>query len=382
MSKWAGKFIIGLTGNIATGKSVVRKMLEQLGAYGIDADALAHRAISKGAPGFQPVLDTFGNWLLAPDGEVDRSKLGKVVFSDPEALKTLEQIIHPLVIQAVDYLIRHIKQQVVVIEAIKLIESGMGALCDSIWVTHSSPDVQLSRLMNIRKMSELEARRRMDAQPPQELKLSAAHVVINNEKDIEDTWRQVTVAWEKLSPWLDGGPSTLVFQRPAAPGAEAMNVLRAKPRHAKEIADFLNRIRTPARMYQPSDILIAYGEKAFLLLEMGQKLVGLIGWQVENLVARTMDMVISPQVAATEAIPVLVNEMERSSQDLQCEASLVFVPSMYQQFADMWQTLGYERRETEALDVQAWQEAARESFQPDTVLYFKQLRQDRVLRPI
>jgi dephospho-CoA kinase len=80
MSAWPGKYVIGLTGNIATGKSVVRKMLEHLGAYGIDADALAHRAIANDAPGFQPVLDIFGSWVLAADGQIDRTRLAKIVF--------------------------------------------------------------------------------------------------------------------------------------------------------------------------------------------------------------------------------------------------------------------------------------------------------------
>ena len=82
MSAWPGKYVIGLTGNIATGKSVVRKMLEHLGAYGIDADALSHCAIAKDAPGYQPVVDAFGSWILNPEGQIDRTRLGKIVFSD------------------------------------------------------------------------------------------------------------------------------------------------------------------------------------------------------------------------------------------------------------------------------------------------------------
>jgi dephospho-CoA kinase len=82
MSAWPGKFVIGLTGNIATGKSVVRKLLEHLGAYGIDADALGHRAIAREAPGYQAVVNTFGSWVLGPDGQIDRSKLARIVFSD------------------------------------------------------------------------------------------------------------------------------------------------------------------------------------------------------------------------------------------------------------------------------------------------------------
>jgi dephospho-CoA kinase len=101
-----GKFVIGLTGNIATGKSVVRRMLEHLGAYTIDADALTHRAYAKGAPGYQQVIDRFGKWLINKDGEIDRKKLGNLVFSDAEALKQLEAIVHPLVRQATEMLIK------------------------------------------------------------------------------------------------------------------------------------------------------------------------------------------------------------------------------------------------------------------------------------
>jgi dephospho-CoA kinase len=95
VSNWPGKYVIGLTGNIATGKSVVRRMLEHLGAYTIDADALSHRVISKGAPGYQPVLDKFGSWLLDKDGQINRNKLGHLVFADKDALQQLETIIHP-----------------------------------------------------------------------------------------------------------------------------------------------------------------------------------------------------------------------------------------------------------------------------------------------
>ena len=82
MSKWAGKYVIGLTGNIGTGKSVIRRMLEHMGAQGIDADALGHRAIARGAPGYQPVVDMFGRWIVGSDGEINRARLGKVVYTD------------------------------------------------------------------------------------------------------------------------------------------------------------------------------------------------------------------------------------------------------------------------------------------------------------
>jgi dephospho-CoA kinase len=200
MSAWRGKYVIGLTGNIATGKSVVRKMLEQLGAYGIDADALAHRVIAPEAAGYAQVIEAFGSDILAPDGQVDRGRLGKVVFSDPEALSRLEAIIHPLVGQAIDILVRRSTHRVIVLEAIKLIEAGLAGQCDSLWTTCAPPEQQLARLMLDRGMSEAAARQRIAAQPPQEQKIAAAQVVIQNCGSLEDTWRDVQSAWKATVP--------------------------------------------------------------------------------------------------------------------------------------------------------------------------------------
>src|ERR1044071_10272636 len=105
-------------------------MLEHLGAYTIDADALSHRVISKGAPGYQPVLDKFGTWLLDKDGQIDRARLGRLVFADGQALAALEDIIHPYVAQAVSLLTQRATQKVVIVEAIKLLESELRTRCD------------------------------------------------------------------------------------------------------------------------------------------------------------------------------------------------------------------------------------------------------------
>ena len=195
MSNWPGKYVIGLTGNIATGKSVVRQMLEHLGAYTIDADTLSHRVIAKGAPGYQPVVDNFGKFILDASGEIDRTRLGRLVFRDPEALKELEEIIHPLVEHAVDLLIQRTSQRIIVIEAIKLLEGKLSSKCDAIWTTYAPEEVQKARLMQKRSMDEREANQRIQAQAPQEVKIAAANVVIQNAGSLEDTWNQVVAAW-------------------------------------------------------------------------------------------------------------------------------------------------------------------------------------------
>jgi dephospho-CoA kinase len=206
LSSWPGKYIIGLTGNIATGKSVVRQMLEQLGAYTIDTDILSHRAIAKGAPGYQPVLDTFGKFILDASGEIDRAKLGRLVFRDPDALKELEAIVHPLVGHAVDLLIQRASQRIIVIEAIKLLEEKLRSKCDTVWTTYAPESVQKARLMQNRSMTEQEAIRRIRAQAPQIVKITAANVVIQNAGSFEDTWKQVVAAWKVIPPISDTTP--------------------------------------------------------------------------------------------------------------------------------------------------------------------------------
>ena len=206
MSSESGKKIIGLTGNIATGKSVVRRMLEHLGAYTIDADALAHRVIAKGAPGYEPVINKFGSWLLDKDDQIDRSKLGKLVFSDPEALAQLEAIIHPYVVQAVDLLVRRAKQSVVVVEAIKLLESDLRQECDAIWVTDAPQEVQVERLVRKRGFSREVALQRVRAQPSQSYKLASATIIIRNTGSYDDLWKQVNEGWKRISPKPETGP--------------------------------------------------------------------------------------------------------------------------------------------------------------------------------
>jgi dephospho-CoA kinase len=381
LSRWAGKYVIGLTGNIGTGKSVVRHMLEHMGAYGIDADALGHRAIARGAPGYQPVLNTFGSYILAPTGEIDRTRLSRVVFNDREALKLLEQIVHPLVEQAIDLIIRRATQSVIVIEAIKLLESNIARNCSSVWVAAAPPQVQLVRLIQNRHMSDAEARLRINSQGPQSQKTNAAQVVIKNHGTYEETWRQVVEAWKKMVP--SAAAAAPIDQASRATTALGdLLVIRARPRNSLEIVEVINRIRHPAPPLCKEDIMAAFGEKAFLLLQTGEKNIGVIGWQVENLVARTTDMVIDPAIPLDRAIPALVTEMERASRDLQCEASLIFAPPELARRESIWRSLGYERRAEQALTIQAWQEAAEESSQSGAVMYFKQLREDRILRPI
>ena len=377
MSHWPGKYVIGLTGNIGTGKTVVRRMLEHLGAYTIDADALSHRAIAKGAPGYQPVVEQFGKWILAKDGEIDRSKLGNVVFRDAAAMRDLEAIVHPLVRKAVDVLARRASQPVIVIEAIKLLEGDLRKACDSIWVTYAPQAVQVERLTRKRKISREEALQRITAQTPQTSKLEAANIVIRNIGSYDDLWKQVTQAWRKSVPT----PSAPVSPAKAVKPGD-FTVSRGKPKDSEAIASLINHLSQGQHKLTGDNIMAQFGDKAYMLLLSGKRLVGVAGWQVENLVVRTTDLYLEPDIDLPKALARLIHEIEQVSSDLQCEASLVFPTPQLAGIDGVWKTLGYEDRAIDGLGVQAWMDAAKESMPVNTVLFFKQLRKDRVLRPI
>lgn len=377
MSRWPGKYVIGITGNIATGKSVVRKMLEHLGAYGIDADALAHRAMAKGAPGYSLVVKNFGEWILDEERQIERAKLAKIVFSDPGALERLESIVHPLVTHAVDILIRRSNQSVVVIEAIKLLETDLATGCDSIWVVHAPEELQISRLMHKRNLSRVAAEQRIAAQMPQSEKLRSANVVIRNDDSFENTWNQVQQGWGDLPK-----PKEPLLSKPPVTRAGQLIVRRGRPQDADEIARFITRVTHGKRRMTRTDVMAAFGEKAFLLIERDSHLAGVAGWQVENLVTRIDELYFAPNLPYQEAIPALMDAVETASQELQSEASLLFLPPYLAQHVGTWRGVGYRPQTIQGLGVRAWQEAALESMPRGSSLWFKQLREERVLRPL
>jgi len=197
--------LIGLTGNIGTGKSTVAGMLAQLGAEVIDADKVAHEVMRAGTPAHARIVETFGPGVLNRDGEVDRMRLGPLVFSDPSALARLEAIVHPATLEAIRYRTEVTSAGVAVVEAIKLIEVGMADACDSVWVTTCRPEQQVYRIMDGRGLSRAEAEQRVRAQPPQEEKTARADVVIDTSGTLSRTRAQVQAAWERLIRRQDGG---------------------------------------------------------------------------------------------------------------------------------------------------------------------------------
>ncbi len=192
-------YFVGLTGNIATGKSTVLSYLAGKGAHVVDADKLAHQTMAPDGPAHDKVIAAFGAGIVREDGSIDRTKLGETVFADPDALALLESIVHPATFELMRWEIARTDAAIVVVEAIKLLESGrMLTLSDEVWVVTSHADVQLRRMMETRGMTDEEARLRMAAQSSQATKLTQADHIIFNDGSLAELYAQLDVLWTGL----------------------------------------------------------------------------------------------------------------------------------------------------------------------------------------
>ncbi|MCX2726849.1 dephospho-CoA kinase [Thermomicrobium sp. 4228-Ro] len=213
-------YVIGITGNIACGKSLVVRELAACGAETVDADEVAREVTGPGSPVLAAIAQEFGAEVLRPDGSLDRRALGAIVFRDPEALRRLEAITHPAIVAEIRRRVAESRRPVVVIDAIKLFESSLARDCDEVWVVTCRPEQQLARLMARNGLSEEEALTRIRAQPPQEEKVARADRVIDNSGSIEETRRQVAALWQDVLARI-GCTDDPALAGPAAPSYTA-----------------------------------------------------------------------------------------------------------------------------------------------------------------
>ena len=194
--------LIGLTGNIASGKSEVARIFADLGATVIDADELSREAVQPGSPALRAIVARWGDRMLNADGTLNRSALRSIVFSKEEDRRALNEIVHPEVKRLRDLLISEARARgdEVVVSAIPLLfEAGLEKEFDRIILVDAPDDVRLSRLVHRRGLSEAEARRMMDSQLPASEKRSRAHVVIENDHDLKALRRAVERAWHDVT---------------------------------------------------------------------------------------------------------------------------------------------------------------------------------------
>ncbi len=197
--------VIGLTGPIASGKSTVAELLRHRGAAVIDADQVYRSLLNPGSDVWEQVVARFGPAVVGPDNQIDRAALGEIVFRDPAALADLDRITHPPVVAEIRRQIAGSDADVVVVEAVKLIESGLVADVDSLWLVTADPEVRLRRLAARRGLSEADARARLAASSHVAMPDAPVDVVIENSRDMSCVERAVADAWHSVAAALASG---------------------------------------------------------------------------------------------------------------------------------------------------------------------------------
>ena len=191
--------VIGLTGGIGTGKSEVARLLQSLGAIVIDADQVGHEAYAPNSESWQEVVNAFGKEILQPSGQIDRGRLGAIVFSDPQELNKLNAIMHPRMAGMVADKVQLLREQgveTVVVEAALLFEAGWNSLVDEVWTTDSPVELVIERLQARSGMNEEEVRRRIGSQMDPAERMERADLVVDNSGDVAVLETTVKALWD------------------------------------------------------------------------------------------------------------------------------------------------------------------------------------------
>ena len=192
-------YVIGLTGPIASGKSTIAEMLRQRGAEVIDADHVYRCLLAPGSTLWKRVVERFGPAIVGPDGDIDRAALADIVFADPQALADLDRITHPAVIAEIRDRIAQTSSPLVVLEAVKLVQSGLASDVDALWFISADPETRLRRLMSRSGIDEQQARVRIAAAPSTVPTGVEVDTIIDTSGDLASTMSAVDDAWRALS---------------------------------------------------------------------------------------------------------------------------------------------------------------------------------------
>ncbi len=387
-SRWPDRVVIGLTGNIATGKSAVSRMAAERGALVLDADRIVHALLNQDESIQAAVAFAFGDDVRLPDGRIDRPALAGIVFADPVALRDLEAILHPAVRVEILQRIDESQARFVVVEAIKLLEGPLADYCREIWVTDCTPRRQIERLMVCRGMDDETAALRVQAQPPQALKVERADVIIDTNETMAETRNQFDVAWERLT----AGASATVPAAPAAPRPSKspprelpalelpaepppdVIVRRARPSDVPAVLLLMRHVSEGAAAISRADLLLSMSERSYLIGQQATDISTVVGWAADGAVARIERIYIHPEDALIVTAPAVLDEIDRTARELACEAILAFPPTdAPATWLQLLAASGFQRQERERLP-RNWQRAAAESQPADTLLLAKDLR--------
>ncbi len=426
------KFIVGVTGNIATGKSVVMRLAADHGALTIDADNLVHEIMDEDAEMQAAIAVAFGPEVRRPDGSIDRDALGEIVFEDPDAMRDLEEMIHPAVTNVIMQRIADTNLPIIFIEAIKLLETDLVKLCRQIWVTRCAKQRQLERLRICRGLDTPSAATRIKAQPPQEDKVAQADVVIDTNGYMTDTAKQFESAWVRFPEWA----RQALADRPARPrdwrgiGAQAvvstskpvatsplspekaarrpkevpapqvnaetaseaafdavlmeserpenLEVRRARPSDIPSILLLIQRATDGALSMKRSELLLALSERSYFIGQIGVDVNTVMGCSIDSQVARVDQIFIHPLETSMATAMAVTEEIEESANAHICELIVVYlgadIPVALRQ---LFESRGYQEANKEDLP-RAWQIAIDESQPEDADFLIKVLRSERL----
>lgn len=398
-------------------------MLEQLGARGIDADALAHVVMRRGTPTWRAIVDAFGAEILTYDGRIDRRKLGARVFADAAALQTLEGIVHPAVGALTKEILRETTQTVVVLEAIKLFEAGMHHWCDALWAVTCAPETQIERVMRARQISAEDARARLAAQGSFEEKLRHADVVIDNSGDAHATRTQITRVWKTIRPetahdkgeWLWNiprvPPSPIVppesvvasppppvtvapeispppvAPTPAPPPVAAkptpeFDVRRSRRNDLDALSVAIAKRENLARPLSHEEALKRFGTSGYRIAIGEGRIVSFAAWEAENLVATVREMWAESNYIALLVLPRLFELIEEEAHRLLCEVIILFLEvSTPLYISEQARACGYQQVELSGLHP-VWQPIVRERIKPGERIWAKRLREEMITKPM
>ncbi|UCG23726.1 MAG: dephospho-CoA kinase, partial [Chloroflexota bacterium] len=397
----------------------VMRLAEEKGALALDADVIVHEILATD-PGVQrSVIDVFGSGVRQSDGGIDRAALAAVVFDDDKALRELELILHPRVR---DRLLKRIEQHqeaVVFIEAIKLLEGGLAAECDQIWVTRCPVATQIERLMTYRDLDTETAQMRVNAQSDQELKAAAADVVIDTGGTLDQTQAYFEMAWTRLQRTItakvpeagatgtarqnyqevrddsddessddsldDSSPTINEANRPVVERnyeafGEGIVVRRARPSDVPAIIELVE-LASQGRFRPDKDqLLLDLGQRGYLIGQQDDEISAIAGWYADNLVA-SIDLF---NVHPSNAIPVtgaaVMQEVETTANELTCEVILAMLD--HDGPAELRELLiarGFTNVVTESLP-RGWQAAVRDAHHPAATVMMRVLRDTRQVR--
>lgn len=414
--RWPDKIIVGLTGNIATGKTAVMKMATERAALTLDADRLVHDILAGDSQAQDQVITAFGASIQTLDGEIDRQKLAEIVFNEPSELRKLEAILHPLVRQRLWQRLETSQETIVFIEAIKLIEGSLASECDQVWVTTCPAELQIERLMSIRGMDRETAELRVRAQPPQELKLAKADVIIDTSLSLQQTRYQFDTAWNGLARFLTA-PSSLKTEpeevkqleekreiksisvqenapslsenidstaknhedtiNPTSVKVGDVIVRRARPTDIPAILLLIKRATNGAVQINRGELLLALGDRGYLIGQIGTDISAVMGWSAENLVATIDQIFISPPEAADTTGVVVLREIERTANELINEVMIAFpLEEGQEEVHRLLMDNGFDYVDPDTFP-KSWQEAVAESRPDNSAVMVKRLRDTR-----